>query len=702
MKAQTRTRAHFLAGASFLFVGLAIANWPAHAQDATGVRVVPTYEAAGLYWSNAGANSQTGCEVKFRKQGDTAWKQGLAMWFDSRNGECRGSLVGLANGTAYEAQLNLPGQPVAKAVTFTTWANSKPVANTVKVASGSATLNITQGGSASGYVVYDGTGSTLDAANGQQYNITVNAPYVIIRGFTLKGAQIDAIRISPTVSDVIIEDNDISGWGRTRDGTWGTDMDSAVRAVCKSEELVRVTVQRNKMHDPRYSANSWSDGHPAGPQGITFSYCGGNHVFRWNEITGGSKHLNDGMGGEDNFSTTGFPNRDSDIYGNSIQNTWDDAIESEGGNANVRIWGNYLNNTATGVATTATAIGPVYIFRNVFNRNKFFEKTACDGDDRQPFFKSGSDSSLGDGRRYIFHNTMLQATQSGCSNGLGGGAGIGGTGSSQLINNTFSMNNIYHLWKPNSAFYQVGSGNLFQNDMFNGNAGATIVGGLNATPAYAAGNGWSSEGNGAYALAAGTPGYDAAVRIPNFNDSFVGSAPDVGAAEAGAGAMKFGLAAADAATLTILTMTDPILNPLARSASSRTLIRPNTPGGSDTAVMPSASPTPAAPTASPTPTPSGNTPISLTIDSSSYTVSVGQSVSFTVRLLGNGSTPSGTVVFKATGNVISNCSAVAASNGQATCTTTALAVGIYQITGTYSGDSTYSAGLAGPITQTVK
>jgi len=707
MQKATRNRAPLLAGASFLFVGLAIANWPAHAQDATGVRVVPTYEAAGLYWSNAGANSQTGCEVKFRKQGDANWSQGLAMWFDSRNGECRGSLVGLTNGTTYEAQLNLPGQPVAKAVTFATWANSKPVASTVKVASGSATLNITQGGSASGYVVYDGTGSTLDAANGQQYNITVNAPYVIIRGFTLKGAQIDAIRISPTVSDVIIEDNDISGWGRTRDGTWGTDMDSAVRAVCKSEELVRVTVQRNKMHDPRYSANSWSDGHPAGPQGITFSYCGGNHVLRWNEITGGSKHLNDGMGGEDNFSTTGFPNRDSDIYGNSIQNTWDDAIESEGGNANVRIWGNYLNNTATGVATTATAIGPVYIFRNVFNRNKFFEKTACDGDDRQPFFKSGSDSSLGDGRRYIFHNTMLQATQSGCSNGLGGGAGIGGTGSSQLINNTFSMNNIYHLWKPNSAFYQVGSGNLFQNDMFNGNAGATIVGGLNATPAYAAGNGWSSEANGAYALAAGTPGYDAAVRIPNFNDSFVGSAPDVGAAEAGAGAMKFGLAAADA-TVSTPTSTNPTApttspdsNPLARPAVRRSYRTSNS-GYTETVttytppgLTPSA-PTPSAPT-----TPTGSAPVSLTIDSSSYTVAVGQSVSFTVRLLGTPA-PSGTVAFKAGDTVISNCGAVAASNGQATCTTTALAVGTYQITGTYSGDSTYSAGIAGPITQTVK
>ncbi|HUQ27148.1 MAG TPA: hypothetical protein VM051_01060, partial [Usitatibacter sp.] len=170
MTTQANHRARWLSGASFLFVGLAIANWPAHALDSTGVRAVPTYEAAGLYWSNPGANAQTGCEVKFRKSGDANWTQGLAMWFDARNSECRGSIVGLASGASYEAELNLPGQAAAKAVTFSTWANSKPVANTVKVASGAATLNITQGGSAAGYVVYDGTGSTLDAANGSQYN----------------------------------------------------------------------------------------------------------------------------------------------------------------------------------------------------------------------------------------------------------------------------------------------------------------------------------------------------------------------------------------------------------------------------------------------------------------------------------------------------------------------------------------------------
>src|SRR5258706_5421471 len=159
--------AHWLAAACFLLVGLAIANWPAHALDSTGVRAVPTYEAAGLYWSNAGANSQTGCEVKFRKSGDANWSQGLAMWFDSSNGECRGSIVGLTNGTTYQAQMNLPGQAAAKNVTFTTWSNAMPVASTGKVPSGPSTVNITQGGSASGDVVYERTGSPLQAPNGR-------------------------------------------------------------------------------------------------------------------------------------------------------------------------------------------------------------------------------------------------------------------------------------------------------------------------------------------------------------------------------------------------------------------------------------------------------------------------------------------------------------------------------------------------------
>src|SRR5436853_3785729 len=92
-----------LSAGSILLVAFAIANWPSTARaqslDSSGTRAIPTYESAGLYWSNPGANSVTGCEVKFRPAGTSAWRQGLAMWFDGSANECRGSRVGLAPAT---------------------------------------------------------------------------------------------------------------------------------------------------------------------------------------------------------------------------------------------------------------------------------------------------------------------------------------------------------------------------------------------------------------------------------------------------------------------------------------------------------------------------------------------------------------------------------------------------------------------------
>ena len=512
----------------------------------TNTIAIPTYESVGLYWQSPGGTA--GCEVKFRKWGDTAWTPGLAMWYDARDSQCRGSLVHLTPDTSYQVEFNLPGQAATRGLVFKTWANQFPVAKTITVNSANGTtFNVAESGTAAGYVVYQGAaGAVLDGQNTAQYNVTINASYVILRGITMRGAKQDAIRISATAKDVIIEDNEISGWGRTRDGVWGMDMDSGIRAVCSTPTMERVTIQRNRIHSPRYGANSWSDGHPAGPQGISFSNCGGNHVIRHNEIySANGNYFNDVIGGEDNFSTVGFPNADTDIYGNKLSHAWDDGIESEGANENVRIWGNYIDRTAIGIATTATTVGPAYVFRNVWNRAQMLAKVSLDLDDRQPMFKSGSDSTLGYGRRYFFHNTMLQATQAGLQYGLGGGFGMGGTGSTQLIQNTISMNNIYHLWKPGkTAFYQSAASSSSSNDMYNGTIGDMAqAGGINATPTYAPGNGWTSEGNGLYALAAGTAGYDAGARIANFNDAFSGAAPDVGAHEGGTAAMGFGVAA---------------------------------------------------------------------------------------------------------------------------------------------------------------
>ena len=73
---------------------------------------------------------------------------------------------------------------------------------------------------------------------------------MILRGLTLKGAKQDAIRVSPNVTDVVIEDNDIGEWGRAREDGGAMDLDSGIRAICRScPEVERVTIQRNRIHE---------------------------------------------------------------------------------------------------------------------------------------------------------------------------------------------------------------------------------------------------------------------------------------------------------------------------------------------------------------------------------------------------------------------------------------------------------------------
>jgi hypothetical protein len=470
------------------------------------VHAVPTYESAGIYWAAPGAAAGKGCPVRFRPKGGQGWREGLDLWFDPRNGECRGSLVHLKPGTSYEAEVGVAAGRFEERVEFSTWPDKPPVARTIRVPAGQETLQIREGGSPTGYVVYDGEGAILDAANARPHNVVVNASYVVVRRFVLRGAQVDAVRLGPGVHDVVVEDSDISGWGRAREDGRAIDLDAGIRALCRTcPEVERITIQRNHIHSPRYSANSWSDDHPQGPQAITFSFCGGNHVIRDNRIDGGDEghKFNDGIGGEDNFTPYGFPNADSDIYRNHVADAWDDGIEAEGGNRNVRIWANYIDNTGTGIATTPVTVGPIYVFRNTYDRSRFYAKKSPDADTRQPFFKAGTSPEYGAGRRYLFHNTMRQARDPRWKSPLGAGAAIGGTGDNQRVENTVSMNNLYRTWRGGNAMSQLGRGNVFENDL--------TLGPEPPDPSRV---------------------IDRGRRIPNFNDDFRGKAPDIGADEA--------------------------------------------------------------------------------------------------------------------------------------------------------------------------
>jgi hypothetical protein len=150
------------------------------------------------------------------------------------------------------------------------------------------------------------------------------------------------------------------------------------------------------------------------------------------------------IGEGNNFSAIGMPHADTDIYGNKISECWDDAIEAEGGNRNVRIWGNYMDRTMVGVATTVTHVGPVYIFRNVHNRSRYSSLVSTDNDDAGPFGKSGTRGSDGNGRRYVFHNTTLQATVPGGALSLGAGGGLVAPSNAPMTN-TVSRKNFSQM-----------------------------------------------------------------------------------------------------------------------------------------------------------------------------------------------------------------------------------------------------------------
>ena len=229
----------------------------------------------------------------------------------------------------------------------------------------------------------------------------------------------------------------------------------------------------------------------------------------------------------------GFPNRDSDIYGNLLSHCWDDAIESEGANCNVRIWGNYTTEGLVSVACASMSIGPLYVWRNVSDVMREAPDRFSGG-----FLKTSD--KMGGGRIFVFHNTILQPARvvDGRKSMMGARMGLGWGG--PMVNVT-SRNNILHAWSI--AIVDRGDPLAdYDYDLYTGKL-QTAEGheshGIQGEPIHAEGSGLK-DGQGRFELAPASPGVDAGLRLANFNDGFTGSGPDIGAHEAGTAAMEFG------------------------------------------------------------------------------------------------------------------------------------------------------------------
>lgn len=517
-----------------------------HAED---FYAVPTFECVGIYFKS---DSSEPCKVQYREVENDAWKLALDLVYDERDGEHRGSIVNLKPDTAYQIRITQNDQP--KTLAAKTLSEVFPVGKTTELEHGTIRtgIRITESGKAEGYHLVsppvDGK-TVLDVMNQEDHNLVIDADYVIIRGLDLRNAAIHAIYIPKNRHHIVIEDCHITFWGRIGGPrTFGNEggYDSAVYANSNCGNLV---IQRNLIENPRGASNDWDTGHPSGPQAITLRNSSGGNIIRYNEIRSTEDHgFNDAIGGSSNYSFEGSPNRDSDIYGNIISHVWDDGIESEGANMNVRIWGNYIHHTYQHVATACTSKGPLYIFRNVFGVSRRTHKNPIGGS----MIKTGRRDEFGGGRRFVFHNTALQPN------------GAFHVFSGHPVSNCVTRNNIFDCPGRLATDRDVENPGDYDYDLFTGmtRGVAQERHGLRGDPNIQRSNyltfyplstttkiQWGKvevkQGDRIVTLTdpvvtVPNPVIDAGDMIPNFNEEFYGDAPDLGAFELGKPPILFG------------------------------------------------------------------------------------------------------------------------------------------------------------------
>ncbi len=366
-------------------------------------RTFATFQCISIELSDIGAGEAMVC---YRPVGSENWLPALSLWYDSRNQEHRGSLVNLQPDTEYQLQVMVGDQLAC--VTTRTLSEIFPVAKTTDLGNRNGEVRITEGGTAQGYHLV--VGGTI---TGGENNLVIDAPYVIVRGLTLRDAENTGIKLGPDANHIVIERNEITGFGSIRgDGDpqdptrryWGNNASQGNSGIW-SDRGHNLIIQYNHIHTPRSDSNGWrvwrptvnSDQgsatsrcpgssfpspaspfcHPEGPQAITIrGSILGQNIIRYNSLVGTSSRMwNDAIGGFDNFKTrSGCPGPNSDIYGNFITGFQDEGIESEGINRNVRIWGNVLyaivddgneGPAVAGVGLSVVHDGPLYAWKNI-------------------------------------------------------------------------------------------------------------------------------------------------------------------------------------------------------------------------------------------------------------------------------------------------------------------------------------------------
>jgi len=227
---------------------------------------------------------------------------------------------------------------------------------------------------------------------------------------------------------------------------------------------------------------------------------------------------------------------ETDFHDNLSYNNGDDGVETDGQCANVRLWGNIIHDTLSGISLAPVAGGPVYCLRNqIYLMGAGHSQEGYTG---LPFKFNSSDGDSGS--IYLFHNTV-DAQRAGND-----GFRIQSPGTWQML---YARNNVWagtlhalenanvtqpvnmdydDLWRSGSD-YLVRWDGLANPRLTTLSEVTAATGqeshGISAAPTFL------SPTSANFVPGPSSPLIDRGAYIPGINDGFKGQAPDIGAFE---------------------------------------------------------------------------------------------------------------------------------------------------------------------------
>lgn len=299
------------------------------------------------------------------------------------------NITGLKEDTEYQVKL-LDGKKTVGSGTFRTWKSDVPVARTIEIDESGfkAPYVVDCKGSADGWIRITAKGGKLFNPSSKPTFIIKGAEYVLLDDMELRGAK-DSHNVI-TIADskaVRVRNCDIAGWGTSEfapnysllppDDKTGNGLGRYRKlngksinyqgAILIGKGSSEIVVERCYIHDPVCRSCSWYYCHPAGPEAIMMNFTDHSTVIRWCDFVGADGHnWNDAVEGAGNFKDNGGFNMDADVYGNFMIFANDDCIELDGGQKNVRCFGNRFESSLCGVSIQGCRVGPSLVYDNAF------------------------------------------------------------------------------------------------------------------------------------------------------------------------------------------------------------------------------------------------------------------------------------------------------------------------------------------------